>query len=162
MDKSGREEVTIEDIYRYQEYDYYEGWRELDQAEWNESPEGTKAVYIVNGLGNNAPSQIFVRYQEKIPDLIFRGTWQELFEGWIDEDHFICYNDMRLILIHLERNQIEEIITVGQEDFETWGCQYEIRGDQLIATCINDVCYYWDIVREDGEVRLVLTESHDS
>ncbi len=164
LDKSGREDVPpIEDIYRYQEYDYYEGWRELDQAEWNESPGGTKAVYMVNGFGNNAPSQIFVRYQEKIPDLIFREeAWRNYFVGWIDENHFICYNDACLILVHLERNQIEEIITVGQEeDFEPWGCQYEIRGDSLIATCY-DVCYYWDIVREDGEVRLVLTERHDN
>lgn len=163
LSEQDRGEVSIEDIYKSLEYNYYDGWREMDQVEWNESPEGTKAVYIVNGMIPNAPSQIVVRYQEKIPNFIFRKTWQYLFEGWIDEDHFVCYNDAGLYLVHIETRQIEEIVTISTQegDFETWGCQYEIKGNQVIATCIHDDRYYWDIVRESGEVRLVKSIDHE-
>ncbi len=163
VSEQDRGEVTIEYIYKDLEYNYYDGWQEMDQAEWEESPEGTKAVYIVNAISHNAPSQVIVRYQEKIPDLIFRKTWQYLFEGWIDENHFICYNDLGLYLVHIETRQTEEIVTALTQEgnYDTWGCEYEIRGDQLIATSIYDECYYWDIVRENGEVRLVKSVDHE-
>lgn len=78
-----------------------------EQAEWEKSPKGTKAVYIVNEMIPNALSPIVVRYQENIPDLIFREQWEYCFADWIDEDHFICYNDFGPRLIHLETKEIQ-------------------------------------------------------
>ncbi|MFG6335933.1 MAG: hypothetical protein K1W20_10810 [Lachnospiraceae bacterium] len=132
VSEQDRGDVTIEDIYKSLEYDYYDGWREMDQVQWKKSPEGTKAVYIVNGMIPNAPSQIVMRYQENVPNLILREQWEYCFAGWIDEDHFVCYNDAGLYLVHIETRLIEEIVTISTQEgnFETWGCQYEIRGDR--------------------------------
>ncbi|MCI9255303.1 MAG: hypothetical protein HFI58_10885, partial [Lachnospiraceae bacterium] len=82
-----RNEAAPEELYEILEGGYYQDQEEVRQAEWNISPGGTKAVYILNGLIPNSPSQIYVRFQEKVPDLIFRNTWQYFFAGWIDEDH---------------------------------------------------------------------------
>ena len=152
-----RGEVTIEDIYKSLEYNYYDGWREMDQGEWKESPKGTKAVYIVNGMIPNAPSQIVVRYQENIPNLILREQWEYCFADWIDEDHFICYNDFGPYLIHLETKHIEDIKKDG-DNYDAYGCKYEIEGDQLIAIVLDEEYYRWDIVRENGEVWIVKAE----
>lgn len=160
VSEQDRGEVTIEDIYKSLEYNYYAGWREMDQAEWEESPEGTKAVYIVNGMIPNAPSQIIVRYQENTPNLIFREQWEYCFADWIDEDHFICYNDFGPRLIHLETKQIEDI-KIDEDNYDAYGCKYEIEGDQLIATVLDEEYYRWDIVRENGEVRLVKSVDHE-
>lgn len=151
MSEYDRREVAPEELYGVLEWDYYYGWEELQQAEWNISPAGTKAVYIVNGLIPNSPSQIFVRYQGKIPDLIFRNDWKYHFTAWIDEDHFICYNDGGPIVIHLENGQIEKI-KQEEDDYDAWGCEYEIKENQLIAMFWNEEYYRWDIIREDGEI----------
>ena len=58
MSEYDRREVAPEELYGVLEWDYYYGWEELRQAEWRISPAGTKAVYIVNGLIPNSPSQI--------------------------------------------------------------------------------------------------------
>lgn len=160
MSEHDRREVAPEELYRVLEWDYYYGWKELQQAEWKVSPGGTKAVYIINGLIPNSPSQIFVRYQEKIPDLIFRRTWECHFTDWIDEDHFICYNDSGPIMIHLETRQIENI-KQEEDDYDAWGCEYEIKGDQLLATCLGEEYYRWDIIRKDGDIRIIKTENQD-
>ena len=66
-------------------------------------------------------------------------------------------NDSGLYMIHIETNQLEEIVTVDAHEgnFETWGCEYEIKGDQVIATCLDEETYCWDIVKENGEIHLV-------
>ena len=152
-----RRKTAPKKLYEILESGYYEAQEEIEAGEWAFSPKKTKAVCISNGALPKHPSQIFVRCQEKAPDLIFRRTWECLFVGWIDEEHFLFRNDIGLYMVHIENRQIEEIVTVSTQegDFETWGCRYEIRGDQVIATCIHDDCYYWDIVREAGEISLV-------
>ncbi len=156
--------ADIDYIYRNQEYDYYWGWRERGAGEWSESPQGTKAVYLLNWIIPNGASQIYVRYQEKRPDLIFRDTWEKLFVGWIDENHFLCYDDSGLYMVHTETGRIEEIITVStqEDDFETWGCHYEIKGNLVIATCANEKVFHWDIVSSAGEVALISREMQNA
>lgn len=156
--------ADIDYIYRNQEYDYYWGWRERGSGEWSESPQGTKAVYLLNWIIPNGASQIYVRYQEKRQDLIFRDTWERLFAGWIDEDHFLCYNDGGLYMVHTETGRIEEIITgsAQEDDFEAWGCHYEIKGNQVIATCANEKVFHWDIVSSAGEVALISREMQNN
>lgn len=167
LGKYERRKTAPKKLYEILESGYYEAREEIEAGEWAVSPEKTKAVCISNGALPKHPSQIFVRYREKAPDLIFRRTWECFFVGWIDEEHFLFRNDIGLYMVHIETGQIEEIVTVSTQegDFETWGCRYEIRGDQVIATCIHDDCYYWDIVREAGEISLVwdaLTGSGES
>lgn len=152
-----RRETVPKALYELLERRYYEAREEIAEGEWAESPGKTRAVYISNGALPKHPSQIFVRYQEKIPDLIFRRTWECYFVGWIDEEHFLFRNDMGLYMIHIETSQTEEIVTVSTHEgnFETWGCEYEIKGDQVIATCLDEETYCWDIVKENGEIHLV-------
>lgn len=155
-----RRETVPKTLYELLERNYYEAQEEIAEGEWAESPGKTKAVCISNGALPKHPSQIFVRYQEKIPDLIFRRTWECYFTGWIDDEHFLFHNDSGLYMIHIETNQLEEIVTVDAHEgnFETWGCEYEIKGEQVIATCLDEEYYRWDIVKENGEIRLVKVE----
>lgn len=155
-----RRETVPKALYELLERRYYEAREEIAEGEWAESPGKTRAVYISNGALPKHPSQIFVRYQEKIPDLIFRRTWECYFVGWIDEEHFLFRNDMGLYMIHIETSQTEEIVTISTHEgnFETWGCEYEIKGDQVIATCLDEETYCWDIVKENGEIHLVKAE----
>ena len=152
-----RNEAAPEELYEILEEGYYQDQEEVRQAEWNISPGGTKAVYILNGLIPNNPSQIYVRFQEKVPDLIFRNTWQYFFAGWIDEDHFICYNDAGPVLIHLETEHIEAV-KKEEDDYDAWGCHYELKGNQMIAIFSDEEYYRWDIIRENGDIYL---ESRD-
>lgn len=160
LDGSDRREAAPRALYYFLEDVYYEVQEEKRIGEWDVSPDGTKAVYISNGALPKHPSQIFVRYQEKIPDLIFRRTWECHFTDWIDEDHFICYNDSGPIMIHLETRQIENI-KQEEDDYDAWGCEYEIKGDQLLATCLGEEYYRWDIIRKDGDIRIIKTENQD-
>lgn len=155
-----RRETVPKTLYELLERKYYEAQEEIAEGEWAESPGKTKAVCISNGALPKHPSQIFVRYQEKIPDLIFRRTWECYFTGWIDDEHFLFHNDSGLYMIHIETNQLEEIVTVDAHEgnFETWGCEYKIKGDQVIATYLDELYYRWDIVKENGEIRLVKAE----
>jgi len=146
-----RREIAPRRLYELLESRYYEAREEIEAGEWAVSPEKTKAVCISNGALPKHPSQIFVRYREKAPDLIFRRTWECYFAGWIDEDHFICYNDDGPYLIHLETNQIEDI-RKKEDDYDAYGCKYEVIGDQLVAICLGEEQYRWDIVREEGEI----------
>lgn len=146
-----RRETAPKKLYEILESSYYEAREEIEAGEWALSPEKTKAVCISNGALPKHPSQIFVRYREKAPDLIFRRTWECYFAGWIDEDHFICYNDDGPYLIHLETNQIEDI-RKKEDDYDAYGCKYEVIGDQLVAICLGEEQYRWDIVREEGEI----------
>ena len=111
------------------------------------------AVYISNGALPKHPSQIYVRFQEKVPDLIFRNTWQYFFAGWIDEDHFICYNDAGPVLVHLETEQIEAV-KKEEDDYDTWGCHYELKENQMIALFSDEEYYRWDIISENGDIYL--------
>lgn len=148
--------VLYEDIERY----YYEVQEEIKSGEWAVSPDQTKAVCISNGMIPKHPAQIFVRYQEKHPDLIFRRTWECRFAGWIDENHFICYNDFGPVMIHLETDQVENIKT-EEDDYDGYGCYYEIQGNQLIAMFLDEEYYRWDIVRQDDEIRMLKTDVCD-
>ena len=155
-----RRGVAPKALYEFLEDVYYEVQEELQAGEWAVSPDGEKAVYISNGALPKHPSQIFVRYQGKIPDLIFRNEWEYHFTAWIDEDHFICYNDGGPIMIHLENGQIEKI-KQEEDDYDAWGCEYEIKENQLIATCLDEEYYCWDIIREDDDIRITKTENQD-
>ena len=160
LEENDRRETAPETLYDFLERNYYEAREEIETGEWAVSPEKDKAVCISNGALPKHPSQIFVRLEENVPDLVFRWTWECYFTGWIDKDHFIFYNDFGLYMVHIETSEIEEIITVGQEeDFETWGCKYEIKGDRVIATCGAKNVFYWDIVSGNGEVRLLGVKS---
>lgn len=158
LDKSDSREtapaILYDDIERY----YYQVQEEIQSGEWAVSPDQQKAVCITNGMIPKHPAQIFVRYQDKHPDVIFRRTWECHFAEWVDEDHFICYNDGGPIMIHLETHQIEDI-KKEEDDYDTWGCEYEIKGNQLIATFMDEEYYRWDIVREGGEIRMIKAEA---
>ena len=142
----------------YREKEYYEVQEEIRSGEWAASPEKKRAVYISNGALPKHPSQIYVRFQEKVPDLIFRNTWQYFFAGWIDEDHFICYNDAGPVLIHLETEHIEAV-KKEEDDYDAWGCHYKLKGNQMIAIFSDEEYYRWDIIRENGDIYL---ESRDN
>lgn len=148
-----RREIAPRRLYELLESGYYEAREEIEAGEWAVSPEKTKAVCISNGALPKHPSQIFVRYREKAPDLIFRRIWECYFAGWIDEDHFICYDDSGPYLVHLETNQIEDI-RQKEDDYDPYGCRYEVTGNQLIATCLDEEYYRWDIITEEGEINL--------
>lgn len=146
--------ILYDDIERY----YYQVQEEIQSGEWAVSPDQQKAVCITNGMIPKHPAQIFVRYQDKHPDVIFRRTWECHFAEWVDEDHFICYNDGGPIMIHLETHQIEDI-KKEEDDYDTWGCDYEIKGNQLIATFMDEEYYRWDIIREGGEIQMIKAEA---
>lgn len=142
-----------EELYEFLEKEYYEVQEEIRSGEWAASPEKKRAVYISNGALPKHPSQIYVRFQEKVPDLIFRNTWQYFFAGWIDEDHFICYNDAGPVLVHLETEHIEAV-KKEDDDYDTWGCHYELKENQMIALFSDEEYYRWDIISENGDIYL--------
>lgn len=75
------------------------------------------------------------------------------FAGWIDEDHFICYNDAGPVLVHLETEQIEAV-KKEEDDYDTWGCHYELKENQMIALFSDEEYYRWDIISENGDIYL--------
>ncbi len=158
LEKTDSRKVAPAALYERLEESYYEVQEEIRSGEWVLSPNQKKAVCISNGMLPKHPSQIFVRYQEKAPDLIFRRTSECHFMDWIDANHFICYNDAGPVMVHLESGQIENI-KKKEDDYDGYGCDYEIQGDYLIAVCLDEEYYRWKIVREDGEIRMAATDA---
>ena len=154
LGKYERRETVPKALYELLESCYYEVREEIETGEWDVSPEKTRAVCISNGALPKHPSQIFVCYQGKTPDSIFRRTWECFFGGWINEEHFICYNDFGPYLIHLETDYIEEI-KKKEDDYDAYGCKYEIKGEQMLATVMDNEYYCWDIIWDKGEIQLV-------
>lgn len=158
LEKTDSRKVAPAALYERLEKSYYEVQEEIRSGKWIVSPDQKKAVCISNGMLPKHPAQIFVRYQEKTPDLIFRKTSECHFVDWIDADHFICYNDAGPVMVHLESGQIENV-KKEEDDYDGYGCDYEIQENYLIATCLEEEYYRWKIVREDGEIRMAATDA---
>lgn len=149
-----REEVGIapKPLYQLLEDDYYEVREAILSEEWIISPEGNKEICVMNGWIPNNPAQIFVRYREKMPDTVFRFTWEQEIAGWIDEEHVVCNTlSWTPYLIHLETNQIEDI-EGDTDEYDPVGAHYEINGNKLIARVLGEEVYRWNIVKENNEV----------
>ncbi|MBP3475832.1 MAG: hypothetical protein J6K48_05890 [Lachnospiraceae bacterium] len=148
-----RGEKAPESLYQELENGYYQVRAEIQSEEWIASPDGTKAVCVSNGALPKHLSQIFVRYQDKIPDSVFQMTWDCGIVGWIDDEHILFYEiDMSgPLLIHLETNQIEEI-KKQDDDYDEYGAKYEIQDNQLVCTCLGEKIYCWDIIRESNDI----------
>lgn len=148
-------EKVPESLYQDLENGYYQVRAEIQSEEWIESPDRTKAVCVSNGALPKHPSQIFVRYQDKIPDSVFRMTWECGIVGWIDDEHIVFYEiDMSgPLLIHLETNQIEKI-KKKDDDYDVYGAKYEIQDNQLVCTCLGEKIYCWDIVKENNDIHI--------
>lgn len=153
--ETGGEKVS-KTFYQELENNYYQVRAEIQAGEWIASPDGTREVCVSNGSLPKHPSQIFVRYRDKMPDSIFRMTWECGIAGWIDDEHIVCYKiDMSgPFLIHLETNQIEEI-KKADDDYDIYGAKYEIRDNQLVGTCMGEEIYCWNIVRENDDIRII-------
>lgn len=148
------EGTAPKELYSYLEKEYYQVREEIRQAQWISSPEGTREASVSNGNLPKHPSQIFVRYQDKIPERIFRRTWECRIAGWIDENHLVCYEvDRGPVLIHLENDQTT-YIKKAEDDYDAYGADYRIEGDVLICECMGEELYRWEIVSESGEVFL--------
>lgn len=149
------EGVAPKSLYQYLEDDYYEVREAVRSEDWVISPEGNKEVCVINGALPKHPAQIFVRYREKTPDTVFRFTWEQGIVEWIDEEHIVCYMiDWTPHLIHLETNRIEDIER-DADDYDPYGVQYEINGNQLIAKNVGEEVYRWDIMKENQEVYIM-------
>lgn len=148
-------EKVPESFYQDLENGYYQVRVEIQSEEWIESPDRTKAVCVSNGALPKHPSQIFVRYQDKIPDSVFRMPWECGIVGWIDDEHIVFYEiDMSgPLLIHLEANQIEEI-KKKDDDYDVYGAKYEIQDNQLVCTCLGEKIYCWDIVKKNNDIHI--------
>ncbi|MCM1145706.1 MAG: hypothetical protein NC407_13480 [Lachnoclostridium sp.] len=151
-----------ETLYQLLEDDYYDGRERILSEDWMISPGGNKEVCVLNGGLTKSPAQIFIRYQDKRPDTVFRFEWEQGAVGWIDNEHVVCYTmDVKPKLIHLETNQIEEIeIPVGDNGwwdvaFDAYGAHYEIKGNHLIARYESEELYRWDIVKKNNEVYII-------
>lgn len=158
LEKTDSRKVAPAALYERLEKSYYEVQEEIRSGKWIVSPDQKKAVCTSNGMLPKHPAQIFVCYQEKTPDLIFRKTSECHFVDWIDDDHFICYNDAGPVMVHLESGQIENV-KKEEDDYDGYGCDYEIQENYLIATCLEEEYYRWKIVREDGEIRMAATDA---
>ena len=158
--------IAPKPVYQLFEDDYYkgresilfmiEGWGRWPE-DWIISPDGNKEVCVLNGGLPKSAAQIFVRFRDKRPDIVFRIGWKQEIVGWIDNEHFVCNTSDRVPrLIHLETNRVEEIeIAVGDDGrpvFDSYGVHYEINDNQLIANVMGEELYRWDIVKENQEV----------
>lgn len=76
------------------------------------------------------------------------------FAGWVDEEHFVCYDDGGPVMVHLEKNEIEEIRN-DEDDYEARGCRYEMKGDQLVAARLGKDCYRWNTFIENGDLIMI-------
>lgn len=149
------EGIAPESLYQYLEDDYYEVREAIRSENWVISPLRNKEVCVMNGALPKHPAQIFIRYREKMPDTIFRFTWEQGIADWIDEEHIVCYMiDWVPHLIHLETSRIEDI-EGGIDDYDPCGAKYEINGNQLIAKVLGEEVYRWNIVEENHEVSIV-------
>lgn len=148
------EGAVPKELYSYLEEEYYQVREEIQQKQWILSPEGTREACVSNGSLPKHSSQIFVRYQDKIPERIFRRTWECRIIGWIDENHLICYEvDRGPVLIHLENDQTA-YIKKEEDDYDAYGADYRMEGDALICECMGEELYRWKIVSEKGEILL--------
>ena len=101
------------------------------------------------------PSQIFIRYKEDKPYTVYREYGDQGIAGWIDNDHLVCYHhDYYPVLMHLERNETEEIPRENC-DYDTYGVKYYIRGSNVIAQPYSEEPYQWEILEKDGEIYVV-------
>lgn len=148
------EGTAPEELYSYLESNYYRAREEIQKESWIPSPDGTKSACVSNGSLSKHPSQIVIRYEEEIPDRVFRETWECGIVGWIDEEHLVCYQlDWSPILIHLENNQVE-VIRDKDDDYDAYGARYRLEGNRLICECLGEEIYRWNIVSENNEIRI--------
>ena len=147
-----------EALYCYIESGYYRVREEIQKELWIPSPDGSKSACVTNGSLSKHPSQIFIRYEEEIPDRVFRETWECGIVGWIDEEHLVCYlNDWSPMLIHLENDQVE-VIRSKDDDFDAYGAKYRLEGNYLICECLGEEIYRWNIVSENNDILFVKDE----
>ena len=59
--------------------------------------------------------------------------------------------DIEPILINLESHEVEKIKTQA-DDYDGYGVQYVIDGGFLIARCMGEELYRWEVTVEDSEV----------
>lgn len=144
------------DLYHFIENNYYEVRENLKDETWVLSPDGEKAACVSNGALPRHPAQIFIWHKGSKPYTVFRRTWEHRIVGWIDNDHLVCYAvDMDApVLLHLERNEIEPVES-GKCKYDTYGAEYEMQGNRLIAQGFGEQLFQWDIVERDGEVFIV-------
>lgn len=153
--ETGGEKVS-KTFYQELENNYYQVRAEIQAGEWIASPDGTREVCVSNGALPKHPAQIFVRYQDKMPDSVFRMAWECGIAGWIDDEHIVCYEiDMSgPLLIHLETNQIEEIKR-EDDDYDIYGTKYEIQDNRLVGTCMGEEIYCWNIVKNNDDICII-------
>lgn len=150
-----REGTAPGELYSFLENDYYKVREEIQEEQWVQSPDGTRAACVSNGSLPKHPAQIFIRYAEGAPDDVFRRTWECRIAGWIDEEHLVCYDlDRSPILISLEKKQVE-IIKKEEDDYDAYGAEYIIDGNRLVCKVLGEEVYQWKIVQEGNEVKLV-------
>lgn len=145
-----------EELYYYIESDYYEVRENLENETWILSPDREKAACVSNGALPKHPAQIFIWYKNDKPLTVFRRTWEHRIVGWIDDNHLVCYAvDVDTpVLIHLEKNEIEPIINEKCK-YDTYGVEYKIQDHYMIAQCLGEQLYQWEILKKDGEVFLI-------
>lgn len=149
-------ETAPKNLYQFIENDYYEVRESLASETWSLSPDGEKAACVSNGELPKHPSQVFICYKDNKPLTVFRETWELRIVGWIDNDHLVCdkMNISTPILVHLERNEIEEISE--EREFDTDGAKYRILGSSLVAQdYYGEQLYQWEILERDGEIYVV-------
>lgn len=147
------------DLYQFIENDYYEVRESLIDKTWILSPNGEKAACVSNGELPKHPSQVFIWYKDNKPLVVFRENWELRIVGWIDNDHLVLdkINISTPILVHLERNEIEEISE--ERKFDTDGAKYRIPGSSLVAEdYYGEQMYQWEILERDGEIYVVETD----
>ena len=144
-----------EDLYDYIETGYYKVMEELNGETWILSPDGEKAACVSNGMIPMHPSKIFIWYKEDHPYTVFREYGAQGIAGWIDDNHLVCYHhDYYPVLMHLERNETEEVPRENC-DYDAYGVKYYIQGDNLIAQPYIEEPYQWQIQEKDGEIYIV-------
>lgn len=152
------EGTAPEALYYDLESGYYRVREEIQKELWIPSPDGSKSACVSNGSLSKHPSQIFIRYEEEIPDRVFRETWECGIVGWIDEEHLVCYlNDWSPMLIHLENDQVE-VIRNKDDDFDAYGAKYRLESNHLICECLGEEICRWNIVSENNDILFVKDE----
>ena len=151
-----REGEAAEALYLYLEENYYNVRQILEEEEWIKSPDGTKEACASQGALPKHPSQIFVRQGWGKPDLVFRIEWVCSVVGWIDEEHIICEQaDMGPILLCLKSHELRQIKT-GADDYDSYGADYRLDGDFLIAECMGKEIYRWKIENMGEERQFIV------
>ena len=47
-----------------------------------------------------------------------------------------------------------EAVKKEEDDYDTWGCHYELKENQMIALFSDEEYYRWDIISENGDIYL--------